>query len=91
MGTIADIPNVSEEALDLVIDVNLKGTFNCLRAQLPKMADAGSIVNIASMSGLTAVPFFSPYCLSKHAVIGLTKTAAKENAERMIRVNAVCP
>lgn len=91
MGGIADIPNVSEEALDEVLDINLKGTFNCLRAELPAVVDRASIVNVASMSGLTAVPYFSPYCVSKHAVIGLTKTAAKENATRGLRVNAVCP
>ncbi|KAJ4385513.1 hypothetical protein N0V93_009941 [Gnomoniopsis smithogilvyi] len=91
MGIMADIPNVSEEDLDLVIDINLKGTFNSLRSQLPNVVDGASIVNIASMGGLTAVPFLSPYCMSKHAVIGLTKTAAKENANRAVRVNAICP
>lgn len=91
MGTFADIPNVSEEALDSIVDVNLKGTFNCLRVQLPNVVDGASIVNVASMAGLTAVPYLSPYCVSKHAMIGLTKTAAKENAARGIRVNAVCP
>lgn len=91
MGPMADIPNVTEEGLDLVLDINLKGTFNSLRSQLPNVVDGGSIVNISSMGGLTAVPYLSPYCMSKHAVIGLTKTAAKENAQRGIRVNAVCP
>lgn len=91
MGTVADIPNVTEEALDSILDVNLKGTFNCLRAQIPSVANGASIVNVVSMAGLTAVPYLSPYCVSKHALIGLTKTAAKENAARGIRVNAVCP
>lgn len=91
MGSMADTANVTEEALDLAVDINLKGTFNSLRAQLPNVVDGASIVNIASMAGLTAVPFLSPYCLTKHAVIGLTKTDAKESAPRGIRVNAVCP
>lgn len=91
MGTFADIPNVSEEALDSIINVNLKGTFNCLRVQIPSVVDGASIVNVVSMAGLTAVPFLSPYCLSKHAMIGLTKTAAKETSHRGLRVNAVCP
>lgn len=88
---MADIANVSEEALDRIVDINLKGTFNSIRAQLPNVVDGASIVNIASMAGLTAVPFLAPYCLTKHAIIGLTKTAAKESASRGIRVNAVCP
>lgn len=91
MGSMSDIPNISEEEVDLVLDINLKGIFNSLRSQLPNVVDGASIVNIASMGGMTAVPFLSPYCMSKHAVIGLTKTAAKENAQRGIRVNAVCP
>lgn len=91
MGSIADIPNVTEEALDRVLDVNIKGTFNCLRAQIPAVNDQASIVNVVSMAGLTATPYLSPYCASKHAMIGLTKTAAKENAARGIRINAVCP
>lgn len=71
LGTMAEIPNVSEQELDRVVDINLKGTFNSLRAQLPNVVDGASIVNIASMAGLTAVPFFSPYSLTKHAVNGL--------------------
>lgn len=91
MGGIADIPNVTDEAWDQVLDINLRGTFNCLRAQIPNIVDGGSIVNVSSMAGLCSLAFSSPYCASKHAVIGLTRTAAAENATRGLRVNAVCP
>lgn len=88
---MADIPNVTDEAFDQVLDVNVRGTFNCLRAQIPTVVDGGSIVNVSSMAGLSSLAFSSPYCASKHAVVGLTKTAAVENAARRLRVNAVCP
>lgn len=86
-----------------VIGVNMTGTWNCLRAELPAMrgshpsgnhegrAGGGSIVNAASIAGIVGVPNNAPYVAAKHAVIGLTKTAAKEEGERGIRINAIAP
>jgi NAD(P)-dependent dehydrogenase (short-subunit alcohol dehydrogenase family) len=73
--------------------VNLTGVFLCLRAELPVMRAQGSgaIVNMASGAGLIGTPGLAHYCASKHGILGLTKTAALENAAAGVRVNALCP
>jgi NAD(P)-dependent dehydrogenase (short-subunit alcohol dehydrogenase family) len=91
------IRNVSNEEFDFVYNVNVKGTWNCLRSELNHMKKGkdghggGSIVNVSSIAGLIGIPFSSPYVAAKHAVIGITKTAAKEEGAHAIRVNAVAP
>jgi NAD(P)-dependent dehydrogenase (short-subunit alcohol dehydrogenase family) len=84
----------TEEDFDEIFSLNVKALFLTLQAELQQMVRQGvrgSIVNMASVGGMLAVPGASPYIASKHAVIGLTRSAAVEYGPHGIRVNAVSP
>ena len=84
---------MKEEDWDLVLKVNLTGTFNCIKALVPSMSKQrfGRIINISSIVGAIGNSGQANYAASKAAVIGLTKTVAREYAGRMVTVNAVAP
>ncbi|MFD1066540.1 SDR family NAD(P)-dependent oxidoreductase [Oceanobacillus locisalsi] len=90
---IASFIETAEEDFDKTIAVDLKGVFLCLKYELEYMMKegGGSIVNTASVAGLIADPDMSPYVAAKHGVVGLTKAAGIEYADKGIRVNAVAP
>jgi 3alpha(or 20beta)-hydroxysteroid dehydrogenase len=92
-GAEMPLANYPVDAWDKVMAVNLKGVFLGLKAMFPLLrhADTPRVVNTASVAGLIATPMLSAYGASKHAVIGLTKTAAVEFAPYGIAVNALCP
>jgi 3-oxoacyl-[acyl-carrier protein] reductase len=94
-GLTADnlLLRMKEEEWDSVLDVNLKGTFNCTRAAARSMVKArkGRIVNITSVVAVTGNPGQSNYAASKAGIIGFTRALALELASRSITVNAVAP
>lgn len=90
-GVIRPIVDYPEDVFDRVMAVNVRASFLALKYGLPKMNDGGSALITASVVGVTSDPGISAYATSKHAVIGLMRTAAKEAAARRIRVNVLAP
>ncbi|HEU4912494.1 MAG TPA: SDR family NAD(P)-dependent oxidoreductase [Actinomycetes bacterium] len=94
LGTPRDLDDIEPEHVDLVLDVNVKGTFYCCQAAVPHMvaAGGGAIVNTSSIGGRQPSPVTGvPYAAAKAAVVGLTKRLAKEVGAQGVRVNAVAP
>jgi NAD(P)-dependent dehydrogenase (short-subunit alcohol dehydrogenase family) len=93
LGAVAPLLDYPEDAFDRVLAVNVKGVFLGLKHVAPAIAErgGGAIVNTASIAGMRGTTNLVAYTASKHAVVGLTRTAAIELARRGVRVNAICP
>lgn len=88
---VSDGHTAVDDAFRRIIEVNVMGTWWVTRAAVPKMRAGGRILVTSSIWGRTAVPGFSAYVASKHALIGITRSLSRELGPRDIRVNAVCP
>jgi NAD(P)-dependent dehydrogenase (short-subunit alcohol dehydrogenase family) len=93
LGPLAPVTELTTDTYERVFDANVRGVFFALKHEIPAMLKngGGAIVNNASIGGSIGFPNFSLYVASKHAVVGLTRSAALEFAPRGVRVNAVSP
>lgn len=92
-GPTALVPNITREDWDRTFAVNLTGAFLCAKHVLPHLIEqrSGCIINIASIAGLQAYAYRSPYCASKWGMIGLTQTLAQEGGQYGVTANAIAP
>lgn len=94
----AKLVDIDGAVMERMLAVNVMGVFHGLKHQIPAMERAfaesgrtGAILNVASVAGLVGAPLLSAYAAAKHAVVGLTRSAAAETARRGVRINALCP
>jgi len=93
IGHVGGLPDTTAADLDRLYAVNVRGTFNLCKAFVPAMLGRGkgSVINLASVSGVIAVRERLAYNVTKHAIVGLTKSLALDHSHTGVRFNAICP